>query len=326
MLPTVGAVNTGATDAFSHGNESASPGSYTVSLNNGVKTELTATTRSGMARFTFPSTTQANLIFKLTGSQNGDSNTQFTVVSNTEVSGQVTSGHFCGAGNTYTVYFDMVFDQPFASNGTAAATTAHATPRKAAGKNAAEAANKPVLHGAAPKASRTVKPAAAASNGYVTFNTTSNPVVQAKVGISYVSAADAVANRTAENPNWDFDSVSTAAQNAWNTLLGRVQIGGGTARSRPSSTPRSTTRCCTRTSSATPTASTTASTARPTPSTRATAPPTPTTRAGTSTAPRRSSKRSSTRRPPPTPPSRWSTTTRRPASSPSGRRTTASPT
>ncbi|MET8860371.1 hypothetical protein ABZW95_29945, partial [Streptomyces sp. NPDC004579] len=202
VLPTVGTVNTGATDAFSHANESASAGSYKVALNNQVTTELTTTTRSGMARFTFPSTSQANLIFKLTGSQNGASSTQFTKVSNTEVSGQVTSGRFCGAGNTYTVYFDMVFDQPFASQGSSVAKTSAATPAKprTASKNAAEKPNRPVLHGkmptaAAPKTAKdSASPEAAASNGYVTFNTTSNPVVQAKVGVSYVSVANAAAN------------------------------------------------------------------------------------------------------------------------------------
>ena len=222
VLPTVGTVNTGATDAFSHANESASAGSYKVALNNQVTTELTTTTRSGMARFTFPSTTQANLIFKLTGSQNGASATQFTKVSNTEVSGQVTSGRFCGAGNTYTVYFDMVFDQPFASQGSSVAKTPAATPAKpgTASKNAAEKPNKPVLHGkiptpTAPKtATGSASPNAAASNGYVTFNTTSNPVVQAKVGISYVSVANAAANRAAENTGWDFTATRTAAQKA----------------------------------------------------------------------------------------------------------------
>ncbi|WP_420313115.1 lectin [Streptomyces sp. YS-B37] len=237
VLPTVGAVNTGATDAFSHANESASAGSYKVALNNQVTTELTTTTRSGMARFTFPSTSQANLIFKLTGSQNGASSTQFTKVSNTEVSGQVTSGRFCGAGNTYTVYFDMVFDQPFASQGSSVAKSSAATPAKprTASKNAAEQPNKPVLHGktptaAAPKAAKgSASPQAAASNGYVTFNTTSNPVVQAKVGVSYVSVANATANRAAENTGWDFNATRTAAQNAWNSALGKIQIAGGTA-------------------------------------------------------------------------------------------------
>lgn len=237
VLPTVGAVNTGATDAFSHANESASAGSYKVALNNQVTTELTTTTRSGMARFTFPKTTQANLVFKLTSSQNGASSTQFTKVSSTEVSGQVTSGHFCGAGNTYTVYFDMVFDQPFAGQGSSAAKPTASTPATTgtASKNAAEKPNKPVLHGKAPAAATSdaakgsVSPNAAASNGYVTFDTSSNPVVQAKVGVSYVSVANAVANRTAENSGWDFDATRTAAQNSWNSLLGRVQIAGGTA-------------------------------------------------------------------------------------------------
>ncbi|WP_405833849.1 lectin [Streptomyces sp. NBC_01176] len=237
VLPTVGTVNTGATDAFSHANESASAGSYKVALNNQVTTELTTTTRSGMARFTFPSSSQANLIFKLTGSQNGASSTQFTKVSNTEVSGQVTSGHFCGAGNTYSVYFDMVFDQPFTSQGASVAKTSAATPGKpgTASKNAAEKPDKPVLHGKTPTATapKTAKgsasPNAAASNGYVTFNTTTNPVVQAKVGISYVSVANATANRTAENTGWDFNATRTAAQNAWNSALGKIQIAGGTA-------------------------------------------------------------------------------------------------
>ena len=237
VLPTVGAVNTGATDAFSHANESASAGSYKVGLNNQVTTELTTTTRSGMARFTFPSTSQANLIFKLTSSQNGASSTQFTKVSNTEVSGQVTSGRFCGAGNTYTVYFDMVFDQPFASQGSSLANSSSATPAnpRTASKNAAEQPNKPVLHGktptaAAPKTAKdSASPQAAASNGYVTFNTTSNPVVQAKVGVSYVSVANATANRAAENTGWDFNATRTAAQDAWNSALGKIQIAGGTA-------------------------------------------------------------------------------------------------
>ena len=234
VLPTVGAVSMSATDSFSHSGESASPGYYKVALNNGVTTELTATTRSGMARFTFPATSQANVLFKLNSSQNGDSNTQFTVVSNNEVSGQVTSGNFCGAGNSYTLYFDMVFDQPFVTHGTAAATRATTKPPVATGasKNAAEPPNKPRLHGVMPKPAigkAGSSPATAASSAYVTFNTTADQVVQAKVGVSYVSDADAVANRVAENSGWDFDSTSSAAQSAWNSLLGRVQIAGGTA-------------------------------------------------------------------------------------------------
>ncbi|MFF7977049.1 lectin [Streptomyces sp. NPDC007905] len=240
VLPTVGAVDNSASDSFSHTNESASAGSYKVALNNKVTTELATTTRSGMARFTFPSTSQANLIFKLTGSQNGGSAARFNAVSGTEVSGQVTSGRFCGAGNSYTVYFDMVFDRPFASSGSALAPAAK-TPRPSvsrADKNAPEQPNKPRLHGSMPKAASPGATAshgsgtaskAAASNAHVTFDTATNPVVQAKVGISYVSVANAVANRTAENTGWNFDDVRTAAHTAWDSALGKVRIAGGTA-------------------------------------------------------------------------------------------------
>ncbi|MEU0794972.1 lectin [Amycolatopsis sp. NPDC005961] len=215
ILPTVGAVNTGASVSFSHSNESASPGAYSVNLGNGVNTELTAALRSGIGRFTFPSTSQANLQFKLNGSQNGTSNQTWTVVSPTEVSGSVTSGHFCGAGFTYTLYFDVVFDRPFSSSGTAAA--AAVTPKASPGKLHGSAAAAPAVADAGP------------GSAYVRFDTTSNPTVQAKVGISYVSTANAVANRAADIPAFDFAATKQAAHDSWNSLLGRIQVAGGTA-------------------------------------------------------------------------------------------------
>lgn len=63
----------------------------------------------------------------------------------------------------------------------------------------------------------------------LTWNTTSNRVVTAKVGVSFVSTANAAANRAAENPGWDFAAVAAAAKAAWNALLGKVQVTGGSA-------------------------------------------------------------------------------------------------
>ncbi|MER6028810.1 lectin [Streptomyces sp. NPDC001851] len=228
VLPTVGTVDTGTTVGFSHANESATPGSYTVSLDNGVTTELTATTRSGMARFTFPATTRANLLFKLTGSENGDTAARFDVVGDREVRGMVTSGNFCGEGNSYSVYYDMVFDQPFRHSGTALAAVTPTTPTTVASPSTPEAPNKPVLHGTVPRTPHAFVPGASGSDGYVTFDTTTRRAVQAKVGISYVSAAGAAANRQAENPGWDLAKVRGAAHDAWKSLLGRVRIAGGT--------------------------------------------------------------------------------------------------
>jgi predicted alpha-1,2-mannosidase len=64
---------------------------------------------------------------------------------------------------------------------------------------------------------------------YVTFDTSGGPVVQARVGISYVSVANAKANADAEIPGWDFDGTRAAAYQAWNARLGRIKVAGGTA-------------------------------------------------------------------------------------------------
>ncbi|MFI6510385.1 RICIN domain-containing protein [Streptosporangium sp. NPDC050855] len=117
IMPTTGAVNGAATSSFSHSAESAGAGAYTVTLGNGVETELTTTTRSGMARFTFPSTNRADLLFKLGSGATSTTDLNFTAVSGTEVRGSITSGHFCASSPTCTLYFNMVFDRPFASGG-----------------------------------------------------------------------------------------------------------------------------------------------------------------------------------------------------------------
>ncbi len=186
ILPTVGDINGAATASFSHANESASAGAYAVTLANGVKTELTTTPRTGMARFTFPATGRANLLFKLQSPATRTDAQSFTKVSDTEVSGWIRSGHFCADSPTYTLHFSMVFDRPMTGSGTFT------------------------------------------GGNYVTFDASSNHSVQAKVGVSYVSDSNAALNRTTESPNFDFDGTRTAAHNAWNAMLGKISIGGGT--------------------------------------------------------------------------------------------------
>lgn len=192
ILPTVGAVGTdpaGATEPLLHNDEAATPGYYQLDA-GGVDTQLTTTTRSGMATFVFPSTSsEGNVLFKLSDSETAVTATQFNVVNDRQVDGSITSGGFCGAPNTYTLHFDMVFNRAFDSSGT-----------WTNGGNGA----------------------------YVSFDTESNPVVEAKVGISYVSTANAVLNRTVDNPGWNFNSVVAAAEGSWETLLDEVQVGGGT--------------------------------------------------------------------------------------------------
>ncbi|MDA8357963.1 MAG: GH92 family glycosyl hydrolase [Actinomycetota bacterium] len=185
ILPVAGTVPAdpaGATEPLDHHDESASPGYYSL-VAGGVRTQLTTTTRSGMAVFTFPTEPRhGTLLFKVSDSASTVTASRFHVVSSTEVDGSVTT-------SAYNLHFDMVFNRPFSSSGSWST---------------------------------------GGQGGDVTFDTAKDPVVQAKVGISYVSTANAVLNRRVENPGWNFQYVRTAARRSWNSLLSRVQIAGGT--------------------------------------------------------------------------------------------------
>jgi putative alpha-1,2-mannosidase len=166
------------------------------------------------------------------------------VVSDTEVTGSVTSGDFCGAGNTYTVYFSMQFNQPFTTQGSFSpygirkgarnlsmkAVAKPGTRPATVSPSTIERPGHPVYHGPRPAGRGSVTPALTGPDGaYLTFNTTSTQTLLAKVGLSYVSTANAAANLQTENPNWNFASTLSATQAAWNTLLGKIQTTGGTA-------------------------------------------------------------------------------------------------
>ena len=205
VLPTVGAVSPSAHDAFRHSQQSATAGYYSVRLANGTGVQLTATTRTGLADFTFPAGRRGNLIFKLNGSQNGDSAVTFRLDSPTEVQGAVTSrGMSCGEPSRYRLFFDMRFSRPARGHGTFGNTGLHPQAR--------------ALSAAAPQLAGNV-------GAYVTF--AAGPPVLAKVGISYVSVANAAANLTTEDPVWSFSAVRSAAEAQWNALLSKIAITGG---------------------------------------------------------------------------------------------------
>jgi predicted alpha-1,2-mannosidase len=162
---------------------------------NPVTTELTTTTRAGIAHFRYPASDESRLLLKLTGTATQVDGTSANVVSDREVTGSVTAGHFCGSGSQrdYTLHFDIEFDQPF---------TAH----------------RPWGRG----------PGGGPGGVALTFDTTSAQTVAAKVGISFTSARNAADNLAQEIPGWDFDAVRAGSEKAWNDVLRRIEIAGGT--------------------------------------------------------------------------------------------------
>lgn len=211
---------------FSHANEQATPGRYAVTLDSGVRTDLAVTTRAGTGVFTFPAGSAANLLFRVSNSLNGSEDATITIdpATNT-VSGSVLTGAFCGrranGGSNnrrsyYRLFFSAVFDRGFATTGTwHDATVSPGATTASGGEGYATGAQR----------------AGRGSGGWVGFATdaAAPTAVSARIGISYVDLAGAVANRERELPaRTRIDNVADAGRRAWNTELNRIRVAGGT--------------------------------------------------------------------------------------------------
>lgn len=207
FLPRVGALTTSPAanwasfrTGYKKETEAASPGYYRVTLDGDIEVELTTTTRTGMVRLHYPASEVAQFLLHTGRSATGVRGGTVQIVGNDKIRGSAIAGGFCGSSQTFSIYFAAQFDRPFTASGTWLGNTL------SPGKTTANGTG---------------------SGAFATFDTTSNPVVQMKIGISFVSIANAEANLAAENTGWDFDAVRTAARDQWNDVLNRVEITGG---------------------------------------------------------------------------------------------------
>jgi predicted alpha-1,2-mannosidase len=205
ILPTVGAVAGAperATASFDHRNERASPGTYSVALGDpAVKVTLAVNTRSGIGSFVFPPSTSANLLFKVADSAVPSNTAHVEIIGNREIAGSVVSGQFCGTPGSYTLAFDAQFDRPFRSVATWHNATIVPASRRGTGPH---------------------------SGAIATFDTRTDRTVHVRIGISFVSVANARANLAAETPGWDVAAEARGAAARWNGMLGRIRVAGGT--------------------------------------------------------------------------------------------------
>ena len=209
FLPYVGSVTTSPaahpsafSSSFSHGNEHAHPGYYSVHLDTpNVDAELTVTPHAGYGQFTYPTSTNSTMLINAGGSINGNtySNVQIDSI-HREVTGSATSTVGCGS-STYTVYFAAQFDSAFHAFGTWNAATVSSGSSASIGSH---------------------------TGAFVTFDTRQQRVVHVKVGISFVSVANAVLNNTTENGNANFATQRLAVDAAWNARLKSIEVQGGT--------------------------------------------------------------------------------------------------
>lgn len=220
IMPTVGKLqlnpgtesdpDSGYRSVFSHSNEHAEAGYYSVLLEDyDIKAELTATTRVGMHQYTFPKSDQAHVILDLTsGIYNYEGKNVWTflrVENDTLVTGYRQTN---GWARTRKVYFAMTFSKPIDSYGR------NELPRqvyRGFWRKFDQTKNFPELAGEDLKV-------------FFNFKTAEAEKLKVKFAISPVSTEGAIKNIKAEIPHWDFEKVKSQTQKQWNTELNKIQI------------------------------------------------------------------------------------------------------
>ncbi len=212
VSPTSGPLRVGNL-RFAKSNESASPGYYAVTL-NGIRCELTSTRLMGVERFTFPPGADGNVILDASSrvkTAQRATHAEVNIVDDTHISGTAT---FTGGWNpgAYTLYFYAAFNRPMKSFGTWTAdlssTLTIPGQRHQVGDQTHNYANQ--------------------AGAYAVFDTSRDRVVEMKMGVSFISVDQARANLATE----DFDTVRHQAVDAWEQVLSKIEVEGGTEAQR----------------------------------------------------------------------------------------------
>lgn len=206
LMPVVGDVKlakgrtddpkSGFVSLFSHNEETARPGYYSVKLERyNIKAELTASTRTGRHRYTFPKSDNAGIIIDLKQGIGWDrpTETYLEKLNDTTVVGYRMSS---GWAVDQRIWFKMVLSKPMKSFIVVDSTTI--------------------------KSGNTIK--GKEVFGRVSFDTKEGEVIQVKVGISPVSIRNAALNLVKEANGWNFEAMRLAADNAWNKELSRAKV------------------------------------------------------------------------------------------------------
>jgi predicted alpha-1,2-mannosidase len=190
--------------------EKASPGYYSVHLyDHDVFAEMTATTRCGFQKYTFPEKKESRILIDLLFPTEvwysySIKDAEIRKVNEYEIEGYATCQIRAQDWNVYTLNFVLKFDKPFDTfNGWNEGKLKKDT-TSISGKNDIGA--------------------------YVTYKTSTDEVIMVKSGLSLVSINQARLNLETElgDFGWDFDAVRKAASNQWNNLLSSVKVEGGT--------------------------------------------------------------------------------------------------
>ncbi|WP_418587206.1 GH92 family glycosyl hydrolase [Phocaeicola sp.] len=182
--------------SFQKNTESATPGYYTVTLDQAnVKAELTATTHTALHRYTYEKADSASILIDLQHGPVWNEKQYHTQVNSCEVTWENDSTLTGHVNNKVWVDQDYYFVMQF---------------------------SRPVIdHFELPMAEVEKGKRIVAS-----FNLQPREEVLMKVALSTTGVEGAKANMAAEVPGWDFEGVRTVAKADWNSYLSRIEVEG----------------------------------------------------------------------------------------------------
>lgn len=221
-MPTTGELKTNHLDYGTHyKNEKASAGYYSVELNQyNIKAEMTAKTRSGISRYSFPKG-EANLLINLGLGLTNEQGAMLKVVSPNEVEGLRMVGSFCynSPEKAYPIYFVAKISLPSEDYGIwQGHIKEDGVESQWMGYNGKTRIKQ--------KFNREV--VGDSIGAYFRYHFDKPTQVELKVGISYVSIVNARENLQKEIDNQTFEEVLNQTKNDWNGLLSRASVEGGT--------------------------------------------------------------------------------------------------
>ena len=222
VMPTAGELDV---NYFTYGteytDEVASPGYYSNMLTKyGIKTEVTATTRSACERYTFPSG-KGNIILNLGQGLSNESGAMVRRKSSTEIEGFKLLGTFCYTTQAvFPIYFAMRVSKAPTSEG----------PWKFQPLLTGVEAEWTPDDGTYKLYENYYKEIAGDNIGYrfCYDDLAEGEQITVQMGVSFVSVENAWENLEAEQSGKNFDLILAQAVERWNSDLGRIRVEGGT--------------------------------------------------------------------------------------------------
>ncbi|MFV0554914.1 MAG: GH92 family glycosyl hydrolase [Mangrovibacterium sp.] len=221
VMPTTGELEV---DYHKYGsryeNEKATPGYYTNKLTKyDILTEVSATTRVGVHRYTFPAG-QANILLNLGNGLTNESGAFVRFNGDNEVEGMKMLGTFCyNAQAVLPIYFVMrIAKKP----------QEHGFWKKQPSTPKAQASwDKD--HGKYKIYKNYYKDIAGDEIGaWFSFDVKEKEEIEVQIGVSFVSMENARLNLDQETKAKNFDTIRTDARTDWNENLSRILVQGGT--------------------------------------------------------------------------------------------------